>query len=435
MANLIVIGAQWGDEGKGKIVDLLTAQFDIVARYQGGHNAGHTVIIKGKKYVLHLIPSGILHPQKLCVIGNGVVIDPLALKQEIAELAAGGILCRGRLFISNRAHVILEYHRLVEKGDEDSRGENRIGTTNRGIGPTYEDKMGRRGVRICDLLHPKILRQKIEESIRAKKAAIPSIEEIISADEITESAQELAKELAEYVVDAAEFMNQSIDSGKSILFEGAQGTMLDIDHGTYPYVTASNATAGGACTGTGVGPTRINGVIGISKAYTTRVGEGPFPTELLDDLGETIRQRGQEFGASTGRPRRCGWFDAVVVRYSKLINNLDSLVITKLDVLDQLLEIKICAGYRYKGNLLHSFPPEIEVLEQCQPEYITVKGWNTSTAGIREYEKLPQLARDYTKRLSDLVHTEISLISTGPDRSETIIVPGSSHLSTWMHLS
>lgn len=435
MANLIVIGAQWGDEGKGKIVDLLTAQFDIVARYQGGHNAGHTVIIKGKKYVLHLIPSGILHPQKLCVIGNGVVIDPLALKKEIAELAAAGILCRGRLFISNRAHVILEYHRLVEKGDEDSRGENRIGTTNRGIGPTYEDKMGRRGVRFCDLLHPKILRQKIEESIRAKKAAIPSIEEIINIDEITESAKELAKELAEYVVDAAEFMNQSIDSGKSILFEGAQGTMLDIDHGTYPYVTASNATAGGACTGTGVGPTRINGVIGISKAYTTRVGEGPFPTELLDDLGEKIRQRGQEFGASTGRPRRCGWFDAVVVRYSKVINNLDSLVITKLDVLDQLPEIKICTGYRYKGNLLHSFPPEIEVLEQCQPEYVTVKGWNTSTAGIREYEKLPQLARDYTKRLSDLVQTEISVISTGPDRSETIIVPGSSHLSTWMHLS
>jgi adenylosuccinate synthase len=435
MANLIVIGAQWGDEGKGKIVDLLTAQFDIVARYQGGHNAGHTVIIKGKKYVLHLIPSGILHPQKLCVIGNGVVIDPLALKKEIAELAAAGILCRDRLFISNRAHVILEYHRLVEKGDEDSRGENRIGTTNRGIGPTYEDKMGRRGVRICDLLQPNILRQKIEESIRAKKAALPSIEEIINVDEITESAQKLANELSEYVVDAAEFMNQSIDSGKSILFEGAQGTMLDIDHGTYPYVTASSATAGGACTGTGVGPTRINGVLGISKAYTTRVGEGPFPTELLDDLGEKIRQRGQEFGASTGRPRRCGWFDASVVRYSKLINNLDSLVITKLDVLDELPEIKICTGYRYKGNLLRSFPPEIEVLEQCQPEYVTVKGWNTSTAGIREFEKLPQLARDYIKKLSDLVQTEISVVSTGPDRSETIIVPGNSHLSAWLHLS
>jgi adenylosuccinate synthase len=435
MANLIVIGAQWGDEGKGKIVDLLTAQFDIVARYQGGHNAGHTVIIKGKKYVLHLIPSGILHPQKLCVIGNGVVIDPLALKKEIAELATAGILCRGRLFISNRAHVILEYHRLMEKGDEDSRGENRIGTTNRGIGPTYEDKMGRRGIRVCDLLHPEILRQKIEENMRAKKAALPSIEQSLSIDEIVQNAQKLANELSEYVVDAAEFMNQSIDSGKSILFEGAQGTMLDIDHGTYPFVTASSAAAGGACTGTGVGPTRINGVIGISKAYTTRVGEGPFPTELHDELGEKIRQRGQEFGASTGRPRRCGWFDAVVVRYSKLINNLDSLVITKLDVLDELPEIKICSGYRYKGSLLRSFPPEIEILAQCQPEYVTVKGWNTSTAGIREFEKLPQLARDYVKKLSDLVQTEISVVSTGPDRSETIIVPGNSHLSAWLQLS
>jgi adenylosuccinate synthase len=434
MANLVVIGAQWGDEGKGKIVDLLTAHFDVVARYQGGHNAGHTVIINGRKYVLHLIPSGILHPQKLCAIGNGVVIDPVALKKEIAELAAGGILCRGRLYISNRAHVILDYHRLVEKGDEDRRGEDRIGTTNRGIGPAYEDKMARRGLRICDLLNDEMLRHRIEESIQAKKVLFPSISDALNIEEVYAHAKALGNELSEYVADVAEFLNQSIDEGKSVLFEGAQGTLLDIDHGTYPYVTASSATAGGACIGTGIGPTRIQGVIGISKAYTTRVGEGPFPTELLDALGDQIRQRGQEYGASTGRPRRCGWFDSMVVRYSRLINALDSLVITKLDVLDELSEIKICTGYRYKGSLLRSFPPEIQVLSECQPEYLTVKGWNKPTAGIKDYEGLPGLARDYLKRLSDLVQTEISIVSTGPERSETIIVSPHSRLESWIPL-
>jgi adenylosuccinate synthase len=434
MANLIVVGAQWGDEGKGKIVDLLTSHFDIVARYQGGHNAGHTVIIKGRKYVLHLIPSGILHPQKICAIGNGVVIDPIALKKEIADLAAAGIICRGRLYISNRAHVILEYHRLMEKGDEDRRGDERIGTTNRGIGPAYEDKMGRRGLRICDLLHPEVLRRRLEENLRAKQAAMPSIAESQNIDELYEAAKAMGEDLAEYVADVAEFLNQSIDAGKSVLFEGAQGTLLDVDHGTYPYVTASSSTAGGACIGTGVSPTRIDGVIGISKAYTTRVGEGPFPTELTDTAGEQMRQRGQEYGASTGRPRRCGWFDAVVVRYSRLINNLDSLVVTKLDVLDELKEIKICTGYRYKGSLLRSFPPDIQVLGQCQPDYITVKGWNQKTAGIQEYSDLPGHARDYLRRLSDLVNTEISIISTGPDRIETIIASPDSRLESWISL-
>jgi adenylosuccinate synthase len=434
MANLIVVGAQWGDEGKGKIVDLLTSHFDIVARYQGGHNAGHTVIINGRKYVLHLIPAGILHSQKQCAIGNGVVIDPVALKKEIADLAAGGIDCKGRLYISNRAHVILEYHRLVEKGDEERRGNDRIGTTNRGIGPAYEDKMGRRGLRICDLTNPQKLRRHLEDSIRSKQTALPSIADSINIDEIYESARILGQELSEYFVDVAEFLNKSIDDGKSILFEGAQGTLLDVDHGTYPYVTASSATAGGACTGTGVGPTRMDGVIGISKAYTTRVGEGPFPTELLDTIGEQIRKRGQEYGASTGRPRRCGWFDAVVVRYSRLINNLSSLVVTKLDVLDELREIQICTGYRYKGTLLQSFPPEIQVLEQCRPEYLTIKGWNRKTAGIQDIDDLPVPARDYLKRLSDLVDTEISIVSTGPDRNETIIAPPHSHLESWIQL-
>ncbi|MDR1726611.1 MAG: adenylosuccinate synthase [Acidobacteriota bacterium] len=432
MSNLIVIGAQWGDEGKGKIVDLLTDHFDIVARYQGGHNAGHTVIIGGKKYVLHLIPSGILHERKLCVIGNGVVVDPLALKQEIDGLEGAGISCKGRLFISNRAHVILEYHRLVEKRDEDGRGEGRIGTTNRGIGPTYEDKMGRRGLRFCDLLNPGVLRQGIEASIRAKQAALPTPAGGVSVDGLVAAVQNLAGELSEYVTDTAELLNRGIDEGRSVLLEGAQGTLLDIDHGTYPYVTASSATAGGACTGTGIGPTRIDGVVGISKAYTTRVGEGPFPTELLGALGDQIRTAGQEFGASTGRPRRCGWFDAVVTRYSKMINNLDSLVVTKLDVLDSLPEIKICNGYRYKGELLKSFPPEIEVLAECLPEYVSVKGWNSKTAGIREYGELPQLARDYVARLEDLSQTEVSLVSTGPDRDETTVASPNSRLSRWI---
>jgi adenylosuccinate synthase len=435
MANLIVVGAQWGDEGKGKIVDLLTTHFDIVARYQGGHNAGHTVIIKGKKYVLHLIPSGILHPQKICAIGNGVVIDPVALKKEIADLAAAGIICRGRLYISNRAHVILEYHRLLEKGEEDQRGDDRIGTTNRGIGPAYEDKMGRRGLRICDLLNVEVLRRRLEENLRAKQTIAPSIAESQTLDEMCNATKALGEDLAEYIADVSELLNLSIDAGKNVLFEGAQGTMLDIDHGTYPFVTASSATAGGACTGTGVGPTRIDGVVGISKAYTTRVGEGPFPTELFDAIGERMRQRGQEYGASTGRPRRCGWFDSVVVRYSRLINNLDSLVITKLDVLDELKEIKICTGYRYKGNLLKSFPPDIEVLEQCQPDYIAVKGWNQKTAGMQDFNELPSLAKDYLNRLSDLVNTEISIISTGPDRTETIIASPNSRLESWVPLS
>jgi adenylosuccinate synthase len=434
MANLIVVGAQWGDEGKGKIVDLLTDHFDVIVRHQGGHNAGHTVTINGRKFILHLIPSGILHPQKLCAIGNGVVIDPLALKKEIADLAAAGITCKGRLYVSNRAHVILEYHRLIEKGDEERRGKERIGTTNRGIGPAYEDKMGRRGLRICDLSNTEILRRRIEENILLKKTIIPSITDSLNIDGICKEARSLGDELSEYFTDVAEFLNRKMDSGKSVLFEGAQGTLLDVDHGTYPYVTASNATAGGACTGTGVGPTRIDGVIGISKAYTTRVGEGPFPTELRDALAEQIRHRGQEFGASTGRPRRCGWFDAVVVRYSTLINNIDSLVITKLDVLDELSEIKICTGYRYKRGLLMSFPPDIQVLEQCRPEYQTVKGWRQKTAGIQDYDELPTLARDYLKRLSDLLKTEISVVSTGPDRNQTIFVSPHSRLESWISL-
>jgi adenylosuccinate synthase len=432
MPNLIVIGAQWGDEGKGKIVDLLSEHFDIVARYQGGHNAGHTVLIDGRKYVLHLIPAGILHPGKICVIGNGVVVDLQALKQEISALESAGISCTGRLFVSNRAHLIVDYHRAIEKQDEERRGANRIGTTNRGIGPAYEDKMGRRGLRICDLSRPAAVRRILQEN-HNHKSALAALAD--GADAICDRILSLSDELSGYFADAADYLNCAIDEGKSVLFEGAQGTLLDVDYGTYPFVTASSATAGGACTGTGVGPTRINGVVGIAKAYTTRVGEGPFPTELIDSTGEAIRKKGQEYGASTGRPRRCGWFDAAVVRYARQINNLDSLIITKLDVLDELKEIQICTGYRYQGTLLKSFPPEIEVLEQCRPEYILVPGWNQPTAGIQDLSQLPQVARDYLNRLSDLVNTEISIVSTGPDRVETIMASPDSRLHALIPLS
>jgi len=433
MANLIVVGAQWGDEGKGKIIDLLTDHFDIVARYQGGHNAGHTVLLHGRRYVLHLIPSGILHPNKLCVIGNGVVVDLSALKQEIEDLQAAGIRCKGRLFVSDRAHVILEYHRTLERTDEERRAR-RIGTTHRGIGPAYEDKMGRRGIRICDVLNRDVLQEMLRENLREKDRLLPREPGLPRFEAIMEQAAALAEELRGYFVDTADYLNRAIDQGKAVLFEGAQGTLLDVDHGTYPFVTASNATAGGACTGTGVGPTRIDSVIGVVKAYTTRVGEGPFPTELTTDIGQEIRRRGQEYGASTGRPRRCGWFDAVLVAYARLINNLDTLVLTKLDVLDELQEIKVCTGYRYRGELLHTFPPEIRVLEQCQAEYQTVPGWNQKTAGIQDFAELPVLARDYLKRVSDLVKAEISIVSTGPDRTETIIASPESRLLSWIAL-
>ncbi len=428
MANIIVVGAQWGDEGKGKIVDLLTGHFDIVARYQGGHNAGHTVIIQGRKYVLHLIPSGILRPDKVCVIGNGVVIDLTALKHEIEHLESVGIQCRGRLFISDRAHVILDYHRALEAVDEERRGDDRIGTTNRGIGPAYEDKAGRRGLRIGDLINPPSARRILEANLAARRslvgAAVPDL------DGICERTLALGSELSEYFADVAQYLNRAMDEGKWVLFEGAQGTLLDVDHGTYPFVTASNATAGGACTGTGVGPTRIDGVVGIAKAYTTRVGKGPFPTELLDAFGEEIRARGVEFGASTGRPRRCGWFDSVVVRYSCLVNNLDTLAITKLDVLDGFSEIRICTGYRYKGRLLDSFPPDLQVLMECQPEYETMPGWDKPTAGICDIGELPVRARNYLDRLSELVRTDISLVSTGPDRAQTIVTSPHSMLTS-----
>ncbi|MFB3904957.1 MAG: adenylosuccinate synthase [Acidobacteriota bacterium] len=429
MANIVIVGTQWGDEGKGKIVDLITERFDIVARYQGGHNAGHTVGIEGRKYVLHLIPSGILRPGKICVIGNGVVLDPAAFAEEVRTLTSAGIDVAGRLFVSNRAHLIMPYHRAIERAEENALKE-KIGTTSRGIGPCYEDKMGRRGIRVADLLYPDLFREKVRAKLEFKNRLLCSVyhAEALDAAEIANDYLSLASQVLPFVTDTAEFLNHAVREGKTILFEGAQGTLLDVDHGTYPFVTSSSATAGGACTGTGIGPSLIDGVIGIAKAYTTRVGGGPFPTELTDEVGRRIQERGAEYGSSTGRPRRCGWFDAVVVRYAALLNDLTTLVITKLDVLDELDEINICVGYQFRGEKMRFFPTDMAVLNEVKPVYETHQGWKQDTSRIRRYQDLPQLARSYLARLSELIDTDISIISTGPNRSETIILEESPRL-------
>ena len=433
MPNVVVVGTQWGDEGKGKIVHLITDRFDIVARYQGGHNAGHTVIIQDDKYILHLIPSGILHPEKVCVIGNGVVVDPVALEKELEMLKDFEV--KDRLFISDRSHLIMPYHRAVEAAEENRLAEGRIGTTSRGIGPCYEDKVGRRGIRLGDLSYPELFRAKLETNLALKNEILIHLykAEPLDAEQIYVSYMKLAPQILPLVTDTAEYLNGAIQSGKSILFEGAQGTLLDLDHGTYPYVTSSNATAGGACIGTGVGPGAIDGTIGIAKAYTTRVGEGPFPTELTGQIGEHLRSKGAEFGASTGRPRRCGWFDAVVVRYACLINNLDTLVVTKLDVLDELDEIRICVGYEREGKILDRFPMQMSVLEEVNPTYETHPGWKTDTSKMQDYQDLPKAARDYLDRISKLIKTDISIISIGPERDETIILEESPRLQKLVH--
>jgi adenylosuccinate synthase len=429
--NVVIVGTQWGDEGKGKIVDLFSEKFDIVARYQGGHNAGHTVIVEGKKYVLHLIPSGILHVGKVCVIGNGVVVDPSALLEEIKTLRNVGISVEGRLFISNRAHIIMPYHRAMEAGEENARADRALGTTSRGIGPCYEDKMGRRGIRMGDIFNQDVFAAKIRENVKLKNSVLSEVygRAPLDAEETCREYRALCERIKPFITDTAEYLNRQLKQGKRILFEGAQGTLLDVDHGTYPYVTASSATAGGACIGTGIGPTAIHGIVGIAKAYTTRVGAGPFPTELNDSVGELIRSRGDEFGSSTGRPRRCGWFDAVVVRYSSLINNVDTLVVTKLDVLDELPEIRICTGYAHHGQRLQSFPTDIEILEACEPVYETLAGWMSDTSAINQYSKLPANAQKYLERLSELIEADISIISTGPDRIETIMPEENSKLA------
>jgi adenylosuccinate synthase len=424
MSNVVITGAQWGDEGKGKIVDLLTEEADYIVRYQGGHNAGHTVVIGDTEFILHLIPSGILREGKRCVIGNGVVIDPHALLAEIDALKERGIGIKDNLFISSRAHIIMPYHCAIEKESEKLKGSLRIGTTGRGIGPTYADKMARVGIRVADLIDREVFREKLQVNLQEMNYFL---ERLYGAkgfvlDEIYDEYIGYAERLRGFTADTALLLNQAIKEGKNILFEGAQGTHLDVDHGTYPYVTSSNATAGGACTGTGVGPTKIDKVLGVVKAYTTRVGSGPFPTELQDKAGEFLRDKGREYGATTGRPRRCGWFDALTTSYAAKVNGFTEMAVTKLDVLDDLDEIKICIGYRYLGKRYDEMPSELKVLEGCEPIYESMAGWKASTAGFSEYRALPQKAQRYLARIEELIGVEIGIISTGFRRDETIIL-------------
>ena len=423
MPNIVVAGAQWGDEGKGKIVDLLSARVQIVARYNGGHNAGHTVLIGGDRFVLHLIPSGILHSGILCVMGNGMVIDPWALEKEIEELRARGVSVEDNLVISDRAHLILPHHRVVEQMNEDQRGSRKIGTTSRGIGPAYEDKAGRRGIRMGDLLRPAALPSRLDavrdhfERLCRGAGRAPEVDFGALALDLAGFGERLGPRIK----DTSLVLHREISRGYSVLFEGAQATLLDIDHGTYPFVTSSTAVAAGAASGLGVPPSRIDGVLGIAKAYTTRVGSGPLPTEIGGEVEEALRQKGGEFGASTGRPRRCGWFDAVIVRYAARLNGFDSLALTKLDVLDDLETIPVCTAYRCEGETLSELPMELETLERCEPVYESLPGWRSVTAGVRSFAALPKEAQRYVDRLAELCGSEIGLVSTSPDRHDTII--------------
>ena len=423
--SAVVLGAQWGDEGKGKIVDVLSEKFQVVARYAGGHNAGHTVIIKGKKYVLHLIPCGVLRPDCLSVIGNGVVMDPAAFLTEVKMLKEAGLPVDGQLFVSDRAQVILPYHRMIELAAENAPGRTKIGTTSRGIGPAYEDKMHRNGLRVIDLLNPALLRTHITNACHEKNSIAHALwgTEPLNPAKIYEEYARYAEQVAPYVTDTATLMNDSLKAGKRIMFEGAQGALLDIDHGTYPFVTSSSATAGGAVIGTGVGPTAIGTVIGVTKAYVTRVGEGPFPTEIHGEMGEELRKRGNEYGASTGRPRRCGWMDLPILRYSNMINGTEWLVVTKMDVLDSLKEIPVCTAYKLDGKVIDTIPADVRGLEALEPVYTTLPGWAESTEGITEFDKLPKKAQEYLKFLEKETGAKIGMVSTGPDREQTMVLP------------
>ena len=417
--NIAVLGAQWGDEGKGKIVDLLTPNFSIVARYQGGHNAGHTVYANGRKFVLRLLPSGILHEGITCVIGNGVVVDPQALFAEIDELASAGIAIGDRLIVSDKAHLILPYHRELDLLSEARRGERKIGTTSRGIGPAYEDKIARRGVRVGDLANTEALSSAIRHNVDARNRIIR--ESSMDANQVLADLRKAWQRMAPWVQDVSLFLARARRQNRPIMFEGAQGTLLDIDHGTYPYVTSSNATIGGVCTGLGLPPRAIDGVLGVAKAYTTRVGEGPLPTELTGEIGNRLRETGQEFGAVTGRPRRCGWDDAVAVRYAVRVNGLDALALTKLDVLDGMDELQICTAYRLAGSTITELPGDIAQLAACEPIYESVPGWKAPTAGVRRYADLPKDAQRYIARLEELTGVPAAVLSTGSAREDTII--------------
>jgi len=421
----VVLGAQWGDEGKGKIVDVLSERFSAVARYAGGHNAGHTVIIGGQKFVLQLIPCGVLRPGCKGIIGNGVVLDPLAFLKEVARLRDLGVAVDGNLFVSNRTQVILPYHRMIELAAECAPGRQKIGTTSKGIGPAYEDKMSRSGLRIVDLMHPTLLKTHIEAACAEKNAIAHALfgTDPLDPSKMYDEYAAAAEQVRPFVADTGRMLNNIIAKGGSVMFEGAQGTLLDIDHGTYPFVTSSSATAGGASTGTGVGPTAIGTVIAVTKAYVTRVGEGPFPTEIHDKVGEDLRARGNEYGAVTGRPRRCGWLDIPLLRYSNQVNGAEWLVITKLDVLDELAEIPICIGYEIDGKVTDEIPADVQGLESIKPRYTTLKGWRQSTEGITEFDKLPEAAREYLRFQERESGARIGMVSTGPDRNQTMVLP------------
>lgn len=424
MPNVIVVGAQWGDEGKGKIVDFLSEKADVIARYQGGHNAGHTVVIQDEKFILHLIPSGILHRGKLCFIGNGVVVDPAALIEEINGLKERGVEVGKNLLLSKNAHLIMPYHIVLDRECERLRGTKSIGTTGRGIGPTYCDKIARTGIRVADFLHPQVFKEKLKANLFNINFLLENLYKVPSLDgeAIYNEYIGYAEKLSEYIADTDIIINTMIAEKRNILFEGAQGTLLDVDHGTYPYVTSSNAVAGGACTGLGVGPTKISRVLGVVKAYTTRVGSGPFPTEIKDSLGEELRERGGEYGATTGRPRRCGWLDIVILKHSVRINGFTGIALTKLDVLDTLDVIKICTAYRYKGKLYEEFPKEMNIFEECAPVYEELKGWRSDTIGITDFQKLPRAAKTYIKKIERFLGIKVHIISTGQRRDEIILL-------------
>ncbi len=425
MSTLVVIGSQWGDEGKGKITDLLSEEADIIVRYQGGCNAGHTVVKGDEQYIFHLIPSGILHEGVKCLIGNGVVIDPESLLQEIENLKKKNIEIDDNLYIDFKAHVVLPYHKTLDEVKEMKRGKDKIGTTKRGIGPAYVDKIARTGIRIIDLIDEKLLPKKLENNLNEKNTIFEKLYGLkISNQEkkdILKKYREYGQLLKKYVTDVSLYLNQAINENKKILFEGAQGTLLDVDHGTFPYVTSSNPIAGGACIGTGVGPTKIDGVMGVTKAYTTRVGRGPFPTEMQGELEEYTRQKGGEFGATTGRPRRCGWFDAVLVNYAVRINGMDNMVLTKIDVLSDFDKIKICTSYKYNEETIKEFPVNLETLQNCIPLYEEMEGWKGDISQINKYGDLPQQLKNYINRIEELVKTKVIIVSVGPKRSQTII--------------
>lgn len=420
MPTVAIIGAQWGDEGKGKIVDFLTEKCDYVVRFQGGCNAGHTVVVGNEKYILHLIPSGILHKNKKCIIGNGVVVDPAGLLKEIETLRDKGIEIDNNLYIAKHCHLIMPYHIAIE---EEYEKKKKIGTTRRGIGPCYTDKIARNGVRMIDLLYPEVLKNKIKANLEIINFLLINLYNSSPLDEegIFSQYMKYAEKLRQYITDADIMINKAIDEGKNVLFEGAQGTLLDIDHGTYPYVTSSSTVAGGVCIGVGISPKKIDRILGVVKAYTTRVGGGPFPTEIKDSLGEHIRQKGGEYGATTGRPRRCGWLDLVGLKHSVRINGFTGIAVTKLDILDGIEKLKVCVGYKYDSTIIEEFPKEIGILEQCEPVYEELPGWKMNTGGIKDYDSLPDNAKKYLRFIEEALNVKIQIISTGQKRDEIII--------------